>query len=151
MNELALALNTLKEIKIEQSFNIQEGERKRYKYAEGTGWEILLMVWGSNSQTPIHNHNGSKGWIRMVKGNLLELCFDQKPIYQKQKLLGVGTDTYIDDSKGTHQIVNPFPTVAMSLHLYSPSISKCTIFDENSKEWRLQDLVNHSFEEVFVK
>ncbi|EMY69987.1 cysteine dioxygenase [Leptospira vanthielii] len=151
MNELALALSTLKEIKIEESFNIQEGERKRYKYAEGKGWEILLMVWGNNSQTPIHDHNGSKGWIRIIKGNLVERCFDKNPIYQIEKLLGLGTDSYIDDSIGTHQIVNPFQSVAVSLHLYSPSICNCNVYDENSKKWQIQNLVNHSFEGNFVK
>lgn len=151
MNELTLGLNTLKDIKIEQSFDILEGERKRYKYAEGKGWEILLMIWGINTRTPVHDHNGSKCWIRMIKGNLLELCYDNKPIYQMQKILAVGTDTYIDDGKGTHQIVNPFQSVAVSLHLYSPLISICNIYDESSKEWRRQDLFNYSFEEVFVK
>ncbi|PJZ85575.1 cysteine dioxygenase [Leptospira harrisiae] len=151
MDDILFALETLRGIEIEGDFKIGDGERKRYKYAEGNDWEILLLVWGKNAKTPIHDHNGSQGWIRMVEGNLIELCFDKSRILQRKNVLGVDTETYIDDSRGTHQIINEFQSKAISLHLYSPPITNCSIYDEISNEWKPQKLENHSFEEVFIK
>jgi hypothetical protein len=140
MNEIEIALRNFKELKIDFNFEIEKGKRRRFKYAEGNGWEILLLVWGIDSNSSIHNHNGSQGWIRILEGHLLEKTFDETPKFQKQSILTAGTESYIDDHHGTHQILNPFDSVAVSLHFYSPPVSNCFVFDEMTQTWTLQEL-----------
>lgn len=52
---------------------------------------------------------------------------------KRQMLLGPGESTYIHDKIGLHRISNPSSEhPAVSLHLYSPPITRCKWFNEAS-------------------
>ncbi len=52
---------------------------------------------------------------------------------QQERILAEDEVAYIHDKIGLHRICNPDRELpAISLHLYSPSISQCKVYNENS-------------------
>lgn len=111
-------------------------ERKRYLLDKTPDWEIILMVWGPYASTPIHDHNESKCWTRILKGQLFEKNIDRRSLeVTGSQLLNKNAGSYIEDDIGAHQLLNLSAELAVSLHFYARPIEFCHIYDEALGMW----------------
>jgi hypothetical protein len=80
-------------------------------------FEIILISWSAGAITNIHNHPKNGCLLTILQGQLIEdLHLVNNTI--KTNILITKSDSYLDDSIGTHIIYSPVNTV--SLHIYSP-------------------------------
>eukprot|EP00929_Paragymnodinium_shiwhaense_P102044 TRINITY_DN6524_c0_g1_i1.p1 TRINITY_DN6524_c0_g1~~TRINITY_DN6524_c0_g1_i1.p1 ORF type:complete len:686 (-),score=131.63 TRINITY_DN6524_c0_g1_i1:232-2289(-) len=96
---------------------------------------MLMLCWSKGQQSPIHDHTGCSGWIKMLDGELLETRYewpaeeDGRMEVKETIRIKTGTVSYINDTRGVHRISNPHPEKpAISLHVYSPVVTDCQIF-----------------------
>lgn len=110
-------------IRDKQNFNV--------KY-HNTVYDIIIISWGVNCATPVHNHPKSGCILKVLEGELTEELYDSsktesEPI--KMTTLKCGTTGYIDDNIGFHRIVNNSGKQAVSIHIYEcnyyPKVYEC--------------------------
>lgn len=93
---------------------------------------LMVLVWRPGAVSPIHAHEGSGCWVKIVQGALVEDVFEGEGACLDKAAstcLGVGGCAYIDDSVGVHSMRNASSSaVAISVHLYSPPFAKCDTF-----------------------
>lgn len=97
-------------------------------------FELILLCWEVGNKTPIHCHGGEECWVRVIKGELEEVfyentnnSFNQMPI-KKQNLAANGL-SYISDFIGLHSLENVSSERSISLHLYAEPIKECRYFN----------------------
>lgn len=136
MKDLKTAFETFNQFEWNKTISAPFTERKRILLDKTSEWEIILMVWGPFAATPIHDHNESKCWTRILKGQLFEKSIDRRSLeITNNQLLSAGTGSYIEDDLGAHQLLNLSSELAVSLHFYARPIEFCHIYDEVSGMW----------------
>jgi cysteine dioxygenase len=142
MDNLNTGLATFEQFQINHHYSAEKNMRRRILIEKTSEWELVLLVWGPKSQTAIHDHNGSKCWTRILSGQLVELAYENsEPILKKSLVLRAGDASYIDDSLGSHSIVNFEDTIALSLHLYATPIEFSHHYDQQRNIW-IREKVN---------
>ncbi|KAJ2541521.1 hypothetical protein GGF49_003593 [Coemansia sp. RSA 1853] len=103
---------------------------------DGNGkYNLLMLVWGADQESPIHDHAGSHCMMRLLEGQLDEALYkwpqaDSVPRLVSTRPLREESVAYMHDRIGLHRIANPSDTLrAVSLHLYSPPYDMCKTFD----------------------
>lgn len=109
-------------------------------------FELMTLCWNPGHYTPIHDHQGSEGWLYVVSGKMIEKIFHYNPDKKDADKLkeagevmsGPGELSHINDQKGFHSIHNVGEEQAVTLHFYAPIIEKCLYicpdsFDTKSK------------------
>lgn len=121
----------------------------RYKYTrnlvdEGNGkFNLMLLCWGPSHTSTIHDHADAHCFMKMLSGSLHEVRFDWPKGDSEVDQLGMteidrnvlktNGVCYINDSLGLHRVENASHSEnAVSLHLYCPPFSECSIFDERT-------------------
>lgn len=123
------------------------GEKKRYFLSKDETSELILMIWGTEAMSPIHDHAGSECWTFLLKGELVEKVFrkDNLSLLSEETLYFRET-RYIDKEEGVHQLMNKTSELVYSLHLYKKPLSHCNTYDLESRSWSI--LENH-YDEIF--
>ncbi|XP_017875248.1 cysteine dioxygenase type 1-like isoform X2 [Ceratina calcarata] len=123
----------------------------RYRYTrnlvdEGNGrFNLMVLCWGEGHGSAIHDHANAHCVMKILQGELCETryawptkCKNQTEEPEELKELerntvGLNEICYINDSLGLHRVENP-STVnpAVSLHLYSPPFSTCSVFNKQT-------------------
>jgi cysteine dioxygenase len=103
-------------------------------------FEVVLICWDVNSKSNIHDHPSDGCWFVGLEGTILEQQYvktsDDSLKLTNQYLLNEGDISYIHDYIGYHSVGNVSPErIAVSLHIYSPPIRKCSVFKENGLKW----------------
>ncbi|KAJ2501433.1 hypothetical protein GGH96_001956 [Coemansia sp. RSA 1972] len=103
---------------------------------DGNGkYNLLMLVWGADQESPIHDHANSHCMMRLLEGQLDEALYKWPQETQAPRLvctrpLREESVAYMHDRIGLHRISNPSETRrAVSLHLYSPPYDMCKTFD----------------------
>ncbi|KAI8871728.1 cysteine dioxygenase type I, partial [Ramicandelaber brevisporus] len=117
---------------------------------EGAEYNLIVLCWGPGHQSAIHDHANSHCVMKVLSGNLTETRYawpnpneatpsevsdeDAKSMEVMQKMtLGKDEVTYIHDRIGLHRVSNASDSEpAVSLHLYSPPIRICKMFNERT-------------------
>jgi len=105
------------------------GQYKRQLVARNSRFTLFLTVWRSGQTSPIHDHNGSRCWIKVLEGEVEEKLFS----VNSTNLQCVETNTITPQAVAfregdcIHQNHTSVP--AASLHLYSPPYSFCRNYD----------------------
>ncbi|MDR2122173.1 MAG: cysteine dioxygenase family protein [Flavobacteriaceae bacterium] len=99
----------------------------------------ILMLWGVNNQTAIHDHLNYDGLIKVLKGDLTEISYVEKGNFITFEGEGVASEGAIfpEDLGGIHSIVNNSPEISVSLHVYhtsQTSLKGVRIFDVENKK-----------------
>ncbi|KAJ1729367.1 hypothetical protein LPJ72_005016 [Coemansia sp. Benny D160-2] len=121
----------------------QEGTRyTRSLVDDGNGkYNLLILVWGEEQSSPIHDHAGSHCMMKLLAGELNEdlYAWPKQPSasatlrLKRTAPLRPNSVAYMSDKLGLHRIVNPSPgSKAVSLHLYSPPYDMCKVFNEQT-------------------
>ncbi len=108
-------------------------------------YDLLLMCWGPGQQTPVHGHEGQRGWIRVIDGKLEFTDYQEEPEGSDKLVSEVGVNVgeagNAGGPAGIHVVANVFDTPAISLHFYSLPFDQCEVYDLELNETRKVPLV----------
>jgi predicted metal-dependent enzyme (double-stranded beta helix superfamily) len=149
---------------------LDDAELRRYvgarpdRYARrlvhrGKLFDVMVLTWAPGQCTPIHNHSGNCGWVRLVRGQIAEDTFRLVPgaalpdaavassVNGRVGNVGleatgsgvittVGAVATVDRARAIHRIGNPAPVggdTTVTLHVYSLPHDRCVAFDQASR------------------
>jgi cysteine dioxygenase len=109
--------------------NTEYNYERRYIF-NNKNYEILCLIWNSNSESPIHNHAKNGCIMKILEGQLEEHLYDINNIklINIKKIDSNTKSQYIDDKIGIHKIINTNINKTYSLHIYSPPKHKVIIY-----------------------
>jgi hypothetical protein len=82
--------------------------------------EVWLLCWTPEQRTRPHDHGGASGAFTVLDGALAEMYRDG-PVRSRRVVLAAGGRSAFGPER-VHQIVNPDPANATSVHAYSPPL-----------------------------
>lgn len=115
------------------------GGYSRHRVAQSNFAELLVLCWRPGQRTPIHDHNGSFGAVRVCNGIMWETIFsrdgDLKLCYRSAREWHP-TDVTGADVPDIHQIGNPDISGLdlVTLHLYAPPLGVLNTYRVGSSE-----------------
>ncbi|XP_029161187.1 cysteine dioxygenase type 1 [Nylanderia fulva] len=126
----------------------------RYRYTrnlvdEGNGrFNLMVLCWGEGHGSAIHDHANAHCVMKVLQGKLCETRYAWPAKTEKEGVmiengeelkelerntLDTNEICYINDSLGLHRVENPSAmNPAVSLHLYSPPFSTCSVFNKQT-------------------
>ncbi len=105
----------------------KEGNYWRHRVCRNQFVEMLVLCWRPGQRTPIHDHNGSHGGVKVCQGMLWETTFSYDPIaglaYKSARELPLGSVTG-SDVPDIHQLGNPDVSGQdlITIHVYAPPL-----------------------------
>lgn len=80
----------------------------------------VLVIWGCDSCTAIHDHGSYDGRIKILKGSLGVVNYRENSNFIEFNSLSVGGegDIFTEELAGIHSIINNENDISVSLHLY---------------------------------
>jgi predicted metal-dependent enzyme (double-stranded beta helix superfamily) len=148
---------------------LDEAELQRYvgtrpdKYARrhvhrGRYFDVMVLTWAPGQFTPVHNHAGNCGWVRLVRGRIAEDTFKLVPgsavpdaatavsVNGRVGQVGleatgsgiittIGAVAAVDRQRAIHRLGNPADSrdATVTLHVYSLPHDTCLAFDPASR------------------
>lgn len=102
----------------------------------------ILMLWGVNNKTAVHDHKNYEGKIKVLKGELTEVYYKETKDFIEYEGAGVAIEGLVfeEEKGGIHSIVNNKNTLSVSLHIYKTSelnLNGVRIFDIENKKWAI--------------
>ena len=100
-------------------------------------FELLILGWNENQESPIHDHAGQQCWMAVLEGELEEVHYQEGertsdgagPLRPgRAAAFPTGGVAYIHDDIALHLIRPKHGTRGASLHLYSNPIDVCRTF-----------------------
>ena len=105
----------------------KEGNYWRHRVCRNESVEMLIICWRPGQKTPIHDHNGSHGVVRVQQGLLWETMFsydDERGLtYKSARECPTGEVTGAD-VPDIHQLGNPEVSGQdlITVHVYAPPL-----------------------------
>jgi cysteine dioxygenase len=117
----------------------KEGTYARHRVHLGEHAELLVLCWRPGQRTPIHDHAGSFGVVRVLRGVMWETLFEMGETEGLRYQLGrEWTPGHITgaDVPDIHQLGNPDVSGQdlVTLHLYSPPLASLNVYKVGRKE-----------------
>lgn len=107
-------------------------------------YELLLLCWDQQAETPIHGHGGQDCWVYQIEGTVEEIRVKEDNTGELQEThrmdLAPGKISYMNDDMGYHKIRNPFRQRAMTLHIYAKPIDACKVFDPENEAFEVKEM-----------
>jgi cysteine dioxygenase len=119
--------------------SFKEGTYARHRVFVREYAEILVLCWRPGQRTPIHDHAGSFGAVRVLEGFMWETLFEMDEsaglLYKSSREWTPGHVTGAD-IPDIHQLGNPdiSGTDLITLHLYSPPLTSLNVYKVGRKE-----------------
>lgn len=150
-------------IHLAQKLDLNAEEFESYAFWDADGYtrncisrnedyELLLLCWQENHDTPVHDHNGEECWVYALKGELEELRYRDDSeasggiAVSERLIMKEGDVAYMHDNMGYHSLHNRTAGQAMTLHLYMKPIDSCKVYDEADAKFIRKDLQYTTFE-----
>ena len=105
----------------------KEGNYWRHRVFRNDFVEMLVLCWRPGHRTPIHDHNGSHGGVRVYAGRLWETIFNYDTVngleYKTAREHTEGSVTG-SDVPDIHQLGNPDVSEQdlVTIHVYAPPL-----------------------------
>jgi cysteine dioxygenase len=117
----------------------KEGNYFRHRVCRNEFVEMLVLCWRPGHRTPIHDHNGSHGAVKVHEGILWETIFHYDPdrglCYRtaRECLPGAVTGAGVPD---IHQLGNPDVSERdlITIHIYAPPLGVLRTYKVGSSE-----------------
>jgi cysteine dioxygenase len=117
----------------------KDGNYWRHRVCRNASVEMLVLCWRPGHQTPIHDHNGSHGAVKVHEGILWETTFHfdatEGLAYQSGQEYGYGevTAAAVPD---IHQLGNPEVSgqELITIHIYAPPLGVLKTYKVGSPE-----------------
>ena len=107
-------------------------------------YELILICWEKDQDTPIHSHGDQECWVFHVQGELQEVRYENDkngiPIPVNNSVLNDQGISYMNDDLGFHILKNTSDGQSVSLHLYVKSIDECLVYNESNKTFETKAL-----------
>lgn len=122
-----LSAASITESDLQPFLGFKEGNYWRHRVCRNESVEMLVICWRPGQRTPIHDHNGSHGVVRVQKGLLWEtiftyddqrgLCYKSARECQTGEITGAGVPDI-------HQLGNPDVSGQdlITIHIYAPPL-----------------------------
>lgn len=117
---------------------VEHDAYQRVPVYRGTHCVAILMVWGRDNVTAIHDHSNFDGRIKVLKGTLTEVSYREN--FNFIEYNGVETafagQVLPEEIGGIHSIINQSDDFSVSLHIYSTSqlnLEGVRIFDTKNR------------------
>ena len=125
--------------KIDQ-IEVAEKTYKRLPVFNNDNCVAILMLWGNNNKTAVHDHKNYEGKIKVLKGELTEVYYKETEDFIEYEGAGVAIEDLVFEEElgGIHSIVNNKNALSVSLHIYKTpelNLSGVRIFDTEKKRW----------------
>jgi predicted metal-dependent enzyme (double-stranded beta helix superfamily) len=149
-----LADGQLDEVSLRPFMGARTDKYARRLIYRSPAFEMLLLTWLPGQYTPVHNHAGSCGWVRLVRGqiaedayrlvpgaSLPEACVANDPSGRGGSvgleptgsgvISQVGAVCNVDRVRAIHRLGNPAEAgdTTVTLHVYAPAHDACLSFD----------------------
>lgn len=134
----------MREVRVERTelrpyVGFKESTYARHRVFVNQFAELLVLCWRPGQRTPIHDHNGSYGSVRVLEGVMWETVFTLEDarglVYERGRewMPGLVTGADIPD---IHQLGNPDVSGQdlVTLHLYSPPLTSLNIYRVGQRE-----------------
>lgn len=120
--------------------NIPEKTYRRLPVFNNENCVAILMLWGINNKTAVHDHKNYEGKIKVLKGELTEVYYKETKDFIEFEGAGVAIEGLVfeEEKGGIHSIVNNKNALSVSLHIYKTSelnLDGVRIFDVENKKW----------------
>lgn len=89
--------------------------------------DIWLLTWLSGHSTDLHDHGGSAGAFTVLYGALTEVRVSPNRLGVTKEAVKAGTSVQISPV-AIHDVYNAGPAAAVSLHAYSPPLTRMTYY-----------------------
>ena len=131
--------------KIDQ-IEVAEKTYKRLPVFNNDNCVAILMLWGNNNKTAVHDHKNYEGKIKVLKGELTEVYYKETEDFIEYEGAGVAIEDLVFEEElgGIHSIVNNKNVLSVSLHIYKTpelNLSGVRIFDTEKKRYEALDTV----------
>jgi predicted metal-dependent enzyme (double-stranded beta helix superfamily) len=115
-------------------------DERRYIRVIGTpAYEAWLIAWPRGTSLDLHDHGGSWGVLRVVRGAVVETFSDgQQPGRLHSHRLEAG-DAVVLSPNRVHDVWNPAEEQAVTVHVYSPPLESMTFYDGDLQAVRTED------------
>jgi cysteine dioxygenase len=119
--------------------SFKAGTYARHRVFRNEHIELLVLCWRAGQRTPIHDHNGSYGVVRVWSGIMWETMFEMDEqrglLYKSGREWRDGATTGAD-VPDIHQLGNPDVSGQdlITLHLYAPPLGSLNIYKLGSTE-----------------
>ena len=113
--------------------SFKEGTYARHRVHLGEYAELLVLCWRPGQRTPIHDHAGSFGAVRVLRGVMWETFFEMEAgeglVYESSREWTPGHVTGAD-VPDIHQLGNPDISGQdlVTLHLYAPPLTSLNVY-----------------------
>lgn len=95
-------------------------------------YEVWLIAWAPAGGLQLHDHGGSAGAIHVARGRLAETFVDPGGDTElRVRSVAAGAGVTVPATR-VHEVWNPGPERALSVHVYSPRLTSMTFFDRNA-------------------
>jgi cysteine dioxygenase len=117
----------------------KEGAYARHRVFVRDYAELLVLCWRPGQRTPIHDHAGSFGSVRVLEGFMWETLFEMDAaeglLYKSAREWTHGHVTGAD-VPDIHQLGNPdiSGTDLITLHLYAPPLTSLNVYKVGRKD-----------------
>jgi cysteine dioxygenase len=113
--------------------SFKEGTYARHRVHLGEHAELLVLCWRPGQRTPIHDHAGSFGAVRVLRGVMWETLFEMgngeglRYLSGREWTPGHVTGADVPD---IHQLGNPDVSGRdlVTLHLYAPPLASLNVY-----------------------
>lgn len=118
---------TITSAELQPYTGFKEGNYWRHRVCRTEFIEMLVLCWRPGQRTPIHDHNGSHGGVKIWKGVLWETTFDYDALkglqYKAARELQAGSVTG-SEIPDVHQLGNPDVSGQdlITIHIYAPPL-----------------------------
>lgn len=117
----------------------KQGTYARHRVLRNSFVELLVLCWLPGQRTPIHDHNGSYGAVRVCEGVMWETTFalnEACELYYRSAREWAQGEVTGADVPDIHQLGNPECSgqKLITLHLYAPPLGVLNTYKVGSSE-----------------
>jgi inositol oxygenase len=115
-------------------------------------FEIIIISWNNNQNSPIHNHPENGCLMKILKGSLVEERYDNDLKKIETSICNYKDVSYINGSKILHKILNKNQKT-VSIHIYSPPNFKIKTYKKfrNYENSKVEDTYKKMLENQTIK
>jgi predicted metal-dependent enzyme (double-stranded beta helix superfamily) len=165
--EAVLGDGVLDEAELQRYVGVRSDKYARRLVHRSGRFDVMVLTWAPGQATPVHNHAGNFGWVRLVRGQIAEDTFRLQPgatvsdaavaANAKGRVGGVGlvatgsavisavgAVAAVDRERAIHRLGNPAAAggdATVTLHVYSLPHDACLAFDVASRTCERRELV----------
>ena len=124
-------LNATQILELKQNYIKPDKGYSRNVFIKNKDFELVLICWAPNSSSPIHNHESSYCFYKILTSSIDEIRYkikDDNLIPYSNIKHRKNSIFYIDDKEGVHKMNNTSSDHGFSIHIYSPPLLNIKTF-----------------------